>query len=120
MMASGWPGQILQVGRQVVGIVGQRIEIALLHHQSAGIVGGLDVDRGRARFRYRHLLGLRQQHERDIERTRLPGGQRGPRLFPRIEPRRGNPYGNRARREPIQLILALRIRTNRLRDPPLV
>ena len=66
-----WAGQGRQFVGELVGIVGERIEIATLEHEGAGIGAGLGADRRRSFVGDDHLLlGLLDSHL-DVDVFRL-------------------------------------------------
>ena len=58
----GRASQRLQVGLQVVGIVGERLQIVAAQNRGGGVARGVRGDAGAGAFLHRHLL----RHRRDF------------------------------------------------------
>ena len=54
--SGGWTGQRLQIGLQIVGIVGQRLQIGSAQDQGARVLRRIDADLGAGVFLHRHFL----------------------------------------------------------------
>ena len=70
-------GHGLKFRLEIIGIVGQTLEVALSEDEGAGVIGGVSVHAPYARFVDVELLSLGGDAERDIECRGLAGSDRG-------------------------------------------
>ena len=69
--ASRGTRQSLQVGLQIVGIIGQGVQIGAGHHNGSDIAGGIGRDRAGGLFIHRDLLGFHGDGEFEVQISRL-------------------------------------------------